>query len=127
MRTTVKIGALEVPLECNALTPIVYSAEFRVERSKGGGTRPEDINEAISAVMERMSDGGLPPMLPLMRLMWAFAKTADRALPGFAEWAAALPAEALDLTDGEGWASAVTQMVTQNFFPAATKLAAAPA
>lgn len=112
----VKVGDAEHKIECNAFTPIVYSGEFKVDKPNGG-KRPKDISEAIGVIAESLSYVGIPAITPLLEIFWAFEKTADRNLEGFSEWLGKFPADAYDLTRGDGWASDVMKLVEANFFP----------
>ena len=115
MRTVV-IGGVEHKLDCNALTPFYYSEQFLVNR--GGRMVCEDINDAIAAIFSSMGANGIPPMLKMQQMLWAFEKTANPdTMPGFKEWAATGPMSMLDITRRGGWSEAVTNMIKEYFFP----------
>ena len=116
---SVEVGGVEHKLECNAFTPFIYAEEFTVERK--GRMVPEDINAAVTEIGAFLDEYGAPPLLKMMQLFWAFEKTADSKTPSFKTWLKKLPAEALDLSDGEGWAKVVTDILTESFFPAAAQ------
>ena len=115
MRTVI-IEGVEHDLDCNALTPFYYSEQFLVRR--GNRMVCEDINDAIAMTFAGVSETGIPPMLKMQQLLWAFEKTAHPdTMPGFKEWAAKLPTSMLVLTQKSDWTEAVTDMVTEYFFP----------
>lgn len=112
----ISVCGVEHKVTCNAFTPIVYSAAFKVEKSNGL-LRPKDITEAIGVIAESMSCVGIPAIVPLLEIFWAIEKTADRSLEVFDQWLGKFPADAYDLTQGDGWASDVMQIIEQNYFP----------
>ncbi len=69
----IEVGGVEYPVACNAFTPIAYSREFFVERKDG--SRPKDINEAISVVLDVSAASNIPPIVPLLEIFYACAKT----------------------------------------------------
>lgn len=112
---TFKIGDVEHTVDCNAFTPFVYAEEFMVERN--GKKVHEDINAAVDEVMAFMQEHGLPPMLKMLQLFWAFEKTANPKVPSFRAWLKSMPREALSLTESDGWAKAVMEEINDAFFP----------
>lgn len=116
MVSEVKVGDAVYPVACNAFTPIVFSREFYVERSNGS-KRPKDINEDIVMILEVSSSSPVAPIMPLLEVFYACAKTADRKLASFDEWLGGFPADAFDLEREDGWASDVMGIVKENFFP----------
>lgn len=101
----------------NGFTPIVFSRCFTVEKPNGA-TRPKDINEDVSLIVETMKDIGMPPMVPLLEIFYACVKTANRKFSKpFDKWVAELPLEAFDLQKGDGWAADVMGIIEDNFFP----------
>lgn len=112
---TFEIEGIEHTIDCNAFTPFIYAEEFTVTRK--GKEVPEDINGAVMEVMAFMNDHGIPPMLKLQKLFWAFEKTANAKTPGFKSWLRSLPTSALALTEEGGWAKAVMQEIDDAFFP----------
>lgn len=70
----IEVGGVKYPVACNAFTPIAYSREFYVER-KDGSRRPKDINEAVSMVIEVSATSNMPPIVPLLEIFYACAKT----------------------------------------------------
>lgn len=126
MVSSVKVGDAEYPVACNAFTPIVFSRAFWVEKPSGD-RRPKDIGEAVAAIAEVLRTYSMPPVLPLLEVFYACAKTADPKLASFDEWLGAFPVEAFDLERGDGWAADVMQIVQENFFPHAGQDVEAPA
>ena len=119
MRTVV-IEGVEHDLDCNALTPFYYSEMFLVRR--GNRMVCEDINDAIAQTFAGMSETGIPPMLKMQQLFWAFEKTAHpETTPDFKTWASKLPPTILDMTRSADWSMAITEMVTEYFFPTAAR------
>ena len=114
MRTVI-IEGIEHRLDCDALMPFYYSEQFLV-RNAQGRLVAEDIHEAINAVVLAQDTMGIPPMLKMMQLFWAFERTTTPTTPGFKEWAATLPKSVLALNSAE-WAEVVTDIVTECFFP----------
>lgn len=113
----IRIGEETYKAELNAFTPIVYSRCFTTEGAKGL-RRPKDINEAIGAVLEVNGKYGFPPVLPLLEVLYACIKTADPKFDAkFEDWVSSLPMSAFDLQVEDGWASDVTDLIQQNFFP----------
>lgn len=116
MRTTIDFGeGKELELECSAFTPIVFSESFSVEKPDGGH-RPKDLTEAIAEITDRIAESGVPPMSPLLEVLYACAKSADLKIPGFRKWLESLPDDALDLSREDGWAKEVIDLITQQFF-----------
>lgn len=122
----VTIGGERIELACNALTPIVYSGAFRYT-SAAGKVRAKDVNDGVSEIIEHIEEYGIPPMLPLMQFLWAFAKTADKGISDFNGFVGGLPVDVLDISNEEGWATPVMELVQANFFPSATNVASATA
>lgn len=119
MRTFTLDGKERV-IDCNALTPFIYAEEFRTTGSNGK-QRGEDINECVMRVWDMLETDGVPPMLDLLRLLWAFERTAGnkRDVPRFETWLHNQPSGILALDiDAEGsWAKAVIEQLTESFFP----------
>lgn len=120
MVSQIALGDETYPVACNAFTPIVFSRSFSVERDDGT-KRPKDINEDVSLFADVMRTAGMPPILALVEIFYACAKTANPKLGGFEDWLGNFPADAFDLERGDGWASDVTNIVIENFFPRATE------
>lgn len=116
MVSSVKVGEAEYPVACNAFTPIVFSRAFWVEK-EGGDRRPKDIGEAVGAIAEVLRTYGMPPVVPLLEVFYACAKTANPKLACFDEWLGGFPVEAFDLQREDGWATDVMLIVQENFFP----------
>ena len=116
------IDGKERVLDCNALTPFIYSEEFLTE-GKNGKMRGEDINECVLRVMQSADvNDGIPPIVDMMRLWWTFERTADKATPAFNWWVKELPADVIDLTAlyNEGsWGAAVMAELEASFFRSA--------
>lgn len=120
MRVTIGDKGFEATF--NGFTPVVFSRCFTVEKfdsnGKKIGERPKDINEDVGLIIETMRACGMPPMAPLLEILYACVKTANRKLTKpFDKWVAELPAEAFDLQKGDGWAADVMGIVEDNFFP----------
>ena len=127
MVAEIAVGGETSPVACNAFTPIVFSREFSVTRADGT-KRPKDINEDVSMVLEVQACSSVAPVVPLLEIFYACAKTADRKLKPFEEWVKGFPTDAYDLERSDGWASDVIDIVKDNFFPHAKEdMAAAPA
>lgn len=123
----IKIGDTEYEAQFNAFTPIAYSRCFSVTGAKGL-ERPKDINEAVGAILDANGRYGFPPVVPLLEILYACIKTADPKFDQkFDDWVSALPMSAFDLQDPNSWASDVTDLVQQNFFPHAADGVAAEA
>lgn len=120
MVAEITVGGETYPVECNAFTPIVFSREFSVARADGS-KRPKDINEDVSMVLEVQACSSVAPVVPLLEIFYACAKTADRKLKQFDEWVKGFPADAYDLERSDGWATDVMGIVQENFFPNAGK------
>ncbi len=124
MVSEIAVGDDTYPVACNAFTPIVFSREFSVTRADGS-KRPKDINEAVSMIMDVTANSSVAPIVPLLEIFYACAKTADAKLKAFDEWVKAFPADAYDLERADGWASDVMGIVQESFFPHAKKDVAA--
>lgn len=120
MVAEITVGGETYHVECNAFTPIVFSREFSVARADGS-KRPKDINEDVSMVLEVQACSSVAPVVPLLEIFYACAKTADRKLKPFDEWVKGFPADAYDLERSDGWATDVMGIVQENFFPNAGK------
>ena len=120
MVAEIAVGGETYPVACNAFTPIVFSREFSVTRADGT-KRPKDINEDVSMVLEVQACSSVAPVVPLLEIFYACAKSADRKLKPFEEWVKGFPADAYDLERSDGWASDVIDIVKENFFPNARK------
>ena len=120
MVAEIAVGGNTYPVACNAFTPIVFSREFTVERADGT-KRPKDINEEVSMILEVQVMSSVPPVVPLLEIFYACAKTADRKLKPFEKWVEEFPADAYDLERSDGWATDVMGIVQDNFFPHARK------
>ncbi len=125
MVSSINVGEAEYPVACNAFTPIVFSRAFWVEKGNGD-RRPKDIGEDVAAIAEVLRTYSMPPILPLLEVFYACAKTADPKLAAFDEWLGPFPMEAFDLERGDGWAADVMQIVQENFFPHAGQDVEAP-
>lgn len=108
----IEVGGVEYPVACNAFTPIAYSREFFVER-KDGSRRPKDINEAISVVLDVSAASNIPPIVPLLEIFYACAKTYNATAKektdlgkSFEDWVCGFPQSEFDLEREGGWASA---------------------
>ena len=113
---TITIEGVEHRLDCNALTPFYYSEQFLVNRD--GHMVCEDINDAIASIIAAVDAGGIPPMLKMQQLFWAFEKTASPdTIAGFKEWVVALPTSTIALTTNPEWAETVVDMVKEFFLP----------
>lgn len=116
MRASVGEG-IEFEAEFNGFTPIAFSRTFSVQKPDGK-TRPKDINENVALIVETMKACGMPPMAPLLEVLYACIKTATPDFDAdFDDWVRSLPPEAFDLQKGDGWAADVMGVVEANFFP----------
>lgn len=130
----IEVSGVKYPVACNAFTPIAYSREFFVER-KDGSRRPKDINEAISVVIDVLAASNIPPIVPLLEIFYACAKTYNATAKektdlgkSFEDWVCGFPQTEFDLERKGGWASDVMQIIKDNFFPnAKAGVEAAPA
>lgn len=130
----IEVGGVKYPVACNAFTPIAFSREFFVER-KDGSRRPKDINEDVSVVLEVTSASNMPPIVPLLEIFYACAKTYNATAKektdlgkSFEDWVRSFPQSEFDLEREGGWASDVMQIIKDNFFPnAKAHVEAAPA
>ena len=120
MVAEIAVGGETHPVACNAFTPIVFSREFSVTRADGS-RRPKDINEDVSMILDVTANSSVAPVVPLLEIFYACAKTANAKLKPFDEWVKAFPADAYDLERSDGWASDVMGIVRENFFPHAGK------
>ena len=116
MVSKIEVGDKTYPVACNAFTPIVFSREFTVKRADGSA-RPKDINEDVSMILEVQAASSMPPVVPLLEVFYACAKTANANIDPFEKWVKSFPADAYDLERADGWASDVMQIVAENFFP----------
>lgn len=116
MVSEISVGDEVYPVACNAFTPIIFSREFSVTR-KDGSSRPKDINEDVSAILQVQAAYAMPPIVPMLEIFYACAKTAGAKLKPFDDWVKSFPAEVYDLERSDGWAADVMQLVQQNFFP----------
>lgn len=125
---SVTIAGTVHELECNALTPFVYSEEFMTQGSNGK-TRGEDINACAARITDVLQVDGVPPMLDLLRLFWAFEKTANPRIKRFKAWLRELPKDvlALDAEDEGSWAFVVMGMFNETFFPSTASADVVPA
>jgi hypothetical protein len=120
MVAEIAVGDKTYPVACNAFTPIVFSREFSVTRADGS-KRPKDINEDVSMILDVTANSSVAPVVPLLEIFYACAKTASAKLDSFDEWVKAFPADAYDLERADGWAADVMGIVSENFFPHAGK------
>lgn len=124
MVSEISIGDISVPVACNAFTPIVFSREFSVDRADGS-KRPKDINEDVSMILEVTSASRVAPIVPLLEVFYACAKTSNPKIKPFNEWIGDFPPDAYDLERSGGWSADVMDIVKENFFPHAKKDVAA--
>lgn len=123
MVSKILIGDISVPVACNGFTPIVFSREFSVERP--GGSRPKDINEDVSMILEVNAVSRVTPIVPMLEIFYACAKTANPKIKPFKDWIGDFPPDAYDLERSGGWSADVMDIVKENFFPHAKKDVAA--
>ncbi len=124
MVAEIAVGGKTYPVACNAFTPIVFSREFSVERADGS-KRPKDINEDVSMILEVTAGSRVTPIVPLLEVFYACAKTADPKTKPFNEWIGNFPPDAYDLERSGGWSADVMDIVKENFFPHAKEDVAA--
>lgn len=110
----ISIGDISVPVACNGFTPIVFSREFSVERP--GGSRPKDINEDVSMILEVNAVSSVTPIVPMLEIFYACAKTANPKIKPFKDWIGDFPPDAYDLERSGGWSADVMEIVKENFW-----------
>ena len=120
MVAEIAVGGETYPVACNAFTPIVFSREFSMTRADGS-RRPKDINEDVAMIVDVLANSNVAPVMPLLEIFYACAKTAGAALPPFDEWVKKFPPDAYDLERSDGWSADVMGIVRENFFPNAKK------
>lgn len=120
MVSEIAVGGETYPVACNAFTPIVFSREFSVTRADGS-QRPKDINEDVSMILDVTANSSVAPVVPLLEIFYACAKTANVKLEPFDKWVKSFPSDAYDLERSDGWAADVMGIVQENFFPHAEK------
>lgn len=122
MADTIKIGDKELAVAVTAFTPIIYSGEFRL-RKENGKHRDKDINDGLSEILDGIDTSGVPPLLTMLQFLWAFAKTADKNVPGFKKFVESLPPETFDMSADESWAQPVWELAQANFLKSAADVA----
>lgn len=116
MVAEIAVGGKTYPVACNAFTPIVFSREFSVERA-AGTKRPKDINEDVSMILEVNAVSSVTPIVPMLEIFYACAKTANPKIKPFKDWIGDFPPDAYDLERSCGWSADVMEIVKENFFP----------
>lgn len=124
MVAEIAVGDKTYPVACNAFTPIVFSREFSVERADGA-KRPKDINEDVSMILEVNAVSSVTPIVPMLEIFYACAKTANPKIKPFKDWIGDFPPDAYDLERSGGWSADVMEIVKENFFPHAKEDVAA--
>lgn len=68
-------------------------------------------------ILEVNAVSSVTPIVPMLEIFYACAKTANPKIKPFKDWIGDFPPDAYDLERSGGWSADVMEIVKENFFP----------